>query len=59
MTLAQNAKDAITMAGRGHLIQFRCGRAKGEILLEVEDDGPGRGAQAEAVQRGVRSAISR
>jgi signal transduction histidine kinase/ActR/RegA family two-component response regulator len=41
MNLAQNAKDAITMAGKGHRIVFRGRRQKGEIVFEVEDDGPG------------------
>lgn len=41
MNLAQNAKDAITMASKGSRITFRGSRQKDEVVLEVEDDGPG------------------
>ncbi|NDD27048.1 MAG: response regulator [Proteobacteria bacterium] len=39
--LAQNAKDAIVMSGKGHAITFKGYRQKGEVVLEVRDDGPG------------------
>lgn len=39
--LAQNAKDAITMSGKGRSIRFHGYRQKGEVVLEVRDDGPG------------------
>lgn len=41
MNLAQNAKDAVTMSARGSRITFRCYRRGDEIVIEVEDDGPG------------------
>jgi len=41
LNLAQNAKDAITMSGKGSRIVFRGYRQKEEMVVEVEDDGPG------------------
>lgn len=48
MNLAQNAKDAITMASKGSRIVFRCRRVGSEIMIEVEDDGPGIPAKVRA-----------
>lgn len=41
LNLAQNAKDAIVMSGQGSRIVFRGYRQREDVVVEVQDDGPG------------------